>query len=95
MASMIEQLRPGVTAANARVALFDFDGTLSLIRAGWMDVMIPMMVEILGALGTGESEKELRQEVEDFVWRLTGKETVYQMMALAEEINRGAGDYGR
>ena len=44
---MIEQLRPGVSAKNARVVLFDFDGTISLIRAGWMDVMVPMMVDIL------------------------------------------------
>jgi len=29
------------------VVLFDFDGTLSLIRSGWVDVMVPMMVEIL------------------------------------------------
>ena len=28
-----------------RHVLFDFDGTLSLIREGWPDVMIPMMVE--------------------------------------------------
>ena len=43
----IEQVRPGASAAGARVALFDFDGTLSLIRSGWVDVMVPMMVEIL------------------------------------------------
>ena len=42
---MVEQLRPGVSAINARVCLFDFDGTISLIRAGWMDVMVPMMVD--------------------------------------------------
>ena len=44
---MVEQLHPGVSARNARVCLFDFDGTISLIRSGWMGVMIPMMVEIL------------------------------------------------
>ena len=44
---MIEHLRPGASAANARVALFDFDGTISVIRSGWMEIMIPMMVEIL------------------------------------------------
>jgi phosphoglycolate phosphatase-like HAD superfamily hydrolase len=47
---MIEHLRPGASAANARVALFDFDGTISVIRSGWMEIMIPMMVEILLAL---------------------------------------------
>src|SRR5215469_5338275 len=77
---MIEQIRPEAPAVRPRVALFDFDGTLSLIRSGWVDVMVPMMVEILFDLKTGESEGELYSIVEDFVWRLTGKETIYQMM---------------
>ncbi len=88
---MVEQLRPGVSAKGARVCLFDFDGTISLIRSGWMEVMVPMMVEILMDLKTGESEAELRAVVEDFVWRLTGKQTMYQMIAFAEEIARRGG----
>jgi len=82
---MIEHLRPGASAANARVALFDFDGTISVIRSGWMEIMIPMMVEILMDLKTGEREEDLRAIVEEFVGRLTGKQTMYQMIALAEE----------
>src|ERR1700731_1553432 len=92
MAWMIEQLRPGVTAANARVALFDFDGTLSLIRAGWMDVMVPMMVEILAELKSGETEEQLRVIVEEFVGRLTGKQTMYQMVELAENVKARGGN---
>ena len=88
---MIEQIRPGASAARARVALFDFDGTLSLIRAGWVDVMVPMMVEILADLKTGETEQELRALVEDFVGRLTGKQTIYQMIELAEQVRRRGG----
>jgi phosphoglycolate phosphatase len=88
---MVEQLRPGVSAKGARVCLFDFDGTISLIRSGWMDVMVPMMVEILLDLKTGESEADLRAVVEDFVWRLTGKQTMYQMIAFAEEIAKRGG----
>lgn len=42
---MLEQIRPAASAGRARVALFDFDGTLSPIRAGWTDVMVPMMAE--------------------------------------------------
>jgi phosphoglycolate phosphatase len=83
---MIEHLRPGVSARHARVVLFDFDGTISLIRSGWMDVMVPMMVEILLDLKTGESEERLRALVEDFVGKLTGKQTMYQMIALAEQV---------
>jgi phosphoglycolate phosphatase len=88
---MIEHLRPGASAANARVALFDFDGTISVIRSGWMEIMIPMMVEILMNLKTGEREEDLRAVVEEFVGRLTGKQTMYQMIALAEEIEKRGG----
>ncbi|HYK59676.1 MAG TPA: HAD family hydrolase [Bryobacteraceae bacterium] len=78
--------------SHPRAVLFDFDGTLSLIRSGWMDVMVPMMVETLLELKTGESEAELRALVEDFVWRLTGKETIYQMMEFAEHVARRGGN---
>jgi phosphoglycolate phosphatase-like HAD superfamily hydrolase len=88
---VIENVRPGVSARHARVVLFDFDGTLSLIRSGWMNVMVPMMVEILADLKTGESEERLRALVEEFVWRLTGKETIYQMIAFAQAIEARGG----
>ncbi len=88
---MIERLRPGASAERARVVLFDFDGTISLIRSGWVDVMVPMMVEILGELNTGEPEAELTAVVEEFVSRLTGKQTIYQMMALADEVAKRGG----
>jgi phosphoglycolate phosphatase-like HAD superfamily hydrolase len=88
---MIEVINATASAASARVALFDFDGTLSLVRSGWMDVMIPMMTRILSDLKTGESEQELRVVVEDFVWRLTGQETVYQMIELARQVELRGG----
>ncbi len=87
---MIESIR-SVSAARARAVVFDFDGTLSLIRSGWVEVMVPMMVEILLDLNSGESEAELRSIVEDFVWRLTGKETIYQMMEFAEHVRKRGG----
>ena len=89
---MLEQLHPGASAKNARICIFDFDGTISLIRSGWMDAMVPMMIEILLDLKTGESEEELRLVVEDFVWRLTGKQTVYQMIELADQIRKRGGE---
>ena len=87
---MIEVIRHA-TAPQAKAVLFDFDGTLSLIRTGWMGVMVPMMVEVLAELRTGESDAELRRIVEDFVWRLTGQETVYQMIELAEQVKQRGG----
>ena len=87
---MIETIRPA-SAPSARVALFDFDGSLSLVRTGWMEVMIPMMIEILAELKTGETEAELRAVIEDYVWRLTGLETVYQMIELANQVKLRGG----
>jgi phosphoglycolate phosphatase-like HAD superfamily hydrolase len=49
------------------------------------------MAEILADLKTGESEEQLRAVVEDFVWRLTGKETIYQMIAFAEAVEARGG----
>jgi phosphoglycolate phosphatase len=87
----VEFVRERIDASRARVVLFDFDGTLSLIRSGWMNVMIPMMVEILADCGSQETEEELRGVVEDYVWRLTGQETVYQMIELAEQVRKRGG----
>ncbi len=87
----IEIVRKGVSADRVKVALFDFDGTLSLIRTGWEDVMVPMMVEILAELKTGEKEADLRALVEDFVARLTGEQTIYQMIELARQVEKRGG----
>ena len=71
--------------------LFDFDGTLSLIRQGWPDVMVPMMVEQLKATGTDESPEALHKLVDDFVMRLNGQQTIYQMINLADQIEERGG----
>jgi len=73
-------------------ALFDFDGTLSLIREGWVDIMVPMMVEKLMPFARlNETEKEIEAYVKDFVYNLTGKQTIYQMIRLAKEIKARGG----
>lgn len=90
-ASEIEILRPNFVRGRFRAVLFDFDGTLSLIRRNWPDVMIPMMVEVLQATGTDESRDELYQHVEEFVMRLNGKQTIYQMLELVEEVKTRGG----
>src|SRR5258708_38751503 len=89
-----ECVRHGASAARARVALFDFDGTISTIRSGWIDVMAPMMVELLVELQTGESnesEADLDRLIHDMIWRTTGKETIYQMMDFAAEVSTRGG----
>ncbi|MGQ9503530.1 MAG: HAD family hydrolase [Thermogutta sp.] len=89
--TMIEVLRPIKRPAMNRHALFDFDGTLSLIREGWPEIMIPMMVECLEETGTNETVEELEQLVRSFVMELTGKQTIYQMIRLAEEVKKRGG----
>jgi phosphoglycolate phosphatase-like HAD superfamily hydrolase len=71
--------------------LFDFDGTLSLIRQGWPDVMVPMFVETLPRL-PGESEGDVREMVVDDIMRLNGKQTIYQMIQLAERVRERGGE---
>ena len=83
--------RTGKPHAAPRHVLFDFDGTLSLVREGWPDVMVPLMVEVLQATGTGEPVAQLRSLCADFVAQLTGKQTIYQMIRLAEEVGRRGG----
>ncbi len=71
--------------------VFDFDGTLSVIREGWPEVMVPMMVEALSATGTRESSDELYKIAHGFVMELNGKQTIYQMIRLSEEIRARGG----
>jgi len=70
--------------------LFDFDGTLSLVREGWPDVMVPMFVEMLPPL-PGETEEARRQLCWDDIMRLNGKQTIYQMLQLVERIKERSG----
>jgi phosphoglycolate phosphatase-like HAD superfamily hydrolase len=89
--TQIELINPHLQRGQIRFALFDFDGTVSLIREGWQAVMIPMLVEVLLETPDHESEAELTQVVTDFVTRLTGKQTIYQMIQLAEEVEKRGG----
>jgi len=89
--SSIEIIRDVELTKPPQFALFDFDGTLSLIREGWPDVMVPMMVEALAGTGTSETEQVLEKVARDFIMELNGKQTIYQMIRLAEEIEHRGG----
>ena len=86
-----EIIRPDLPRGGFRSALFDFDGTLSLLREGWPQVMIPMMVEVLQQTGTPETPEELAGKVEEFIMRLNGRQTIYQMIQLADEVRQRGG----
>lgn len=81
---------PLVPRTKISHALFDFDGTLSLIREGWPEVMIGMFVEMLPKRAD-DTQASLEQLVTDDIMRLNGKQTIYQMMQLAERITERGG----
>lgn len=81
-----------IQTGNIKHVVFDFDGTISLIRDGWQNVMVPMMVEFLQTeTDTAETHEEIESIVVEFVDRLTGKQTIYQMIQLSEEIEKRGG----
>ena len=88
----IEIIRPRDPTARINHILFDFDGTLSLIRRGWQDVMISHMVEVLTDTPAGPMTGDLWGYVREYVYDLTGKQTVYQMIRLAEEVAKRGGE---
>ncbi len=90
--AQIEVINSGIKRGRIRYALFDFDGTISLIREGWQSIMIPMMVEILEQTPGHENHADIEMVVKDFVTRLTGKQTIYQMIQLCEEIKARGGE---
>ena len=89
--TQIEIIDSSLPRGCIRHALFDFDGTLSLIREGWQGVMIPMMVELIRQAPGAEDEATVHALVRDYVTRLTGRQTIYQMIRLAEEIEKRGG----
>ncbi len=82
----IEIFREAGPGRTFRHVLFDFDGTLSLIREGWPAVMVEVMTEAILATGTAESPEEVDRRCREFVAELTGKQTIYQMIRLAAEV---------
>lgn len=89
---MIHERLPELLGRTPRYALFDFDGTVSLLREGWQGIMYGYFTEVLANLpGQSDSVERLREIVVDFVDRLTGKQTIFQAMRLAEEIRKRGG----
>ena len=87
MYSSIEIITPP-KARKFRYAVLDFDGTLSLIREGWQQIMTPYFADELCATPKGRDlpRAELELRAREFITLLTGKQTIYQCIRLAEEI---------
>jgi phosphoglycolate phosphatase len=87
----IEVIHPQIERGKFRYVLFDFDGTISLIREGWQQVMVGMMVEMMAGTPRAETADQIRSLVEQYIARSTGVQTVYQMIWLADEVSRRGG----
>ena len=64
----------------------------SLLRAGWQQIMISYFDETLAATGAEETPRTRRQLCIDFITRLTGRQTIYQCMELAQQVNARGGN---
>ena len=87
-----EVLRTDVPRGAIRHALFDFDGTLSLIREGWQGVMVPLMVRVLAGTPAAEPPEAIEALVRAYVDRTTGIQTIYQMMGLTDMVRERGGE---
>jgi beta-phosphoglucomutase-like phosphatase (HAD superfamily) len=77
----IEIIRPDGLPRRIQAVLFDWDGTLSLLREGWSDIMTEQMIGILDQVGFPQSRRAAA--VESIVVGLNGRPTIVQMQALA------------
>jgi phosphoglycolate phosphatase-like HAD superfamily hydrolase len=82
----IKIMNPCAVLGRVRHALFDFDGTISVIRRGWENIMIPMMIEMICDKHT--PTLEIVTEVEDYVDQSTGILTIEQMQWLVQAVER-------
>lgn len=76
-----------------RYAVLDFDGTVSLIREGWQQIMTPYFTDELFATPKGREMpyEDVGMICKEFITLLTGKQTIYQCIRLAEEIRAFGG----
>lgn len=76
-----------------RYAVLDFDGTISLIREGWQQIMTPYFTDELynTPAGREKSYEEVERTCREFITRTTGIQTIYQCIRLAELITEYGG----
>lgn len=91
----MEILRPNPAPGRLRQAVFDFDGTLSLVRTGWQQVMADQMAAALratpGLQAAGYDEARLQALTHEAIYGLAGRPTIVQMEWLAETVREAGG----
>ncbi len=76
-----EHFRP---RPKLRHVIFDWDGTVSLIRGGWVEVMVDVGMESLESLDRAVLHAEMLA--------LNGKPSIHQMTRMAELVRAAGGD---
>ena len=74
-----------------KYAIFDFDGTISLIREGWQPIMYEFFTQELLKCPSAPNKEIAENTVMDFVDFLTGKQTIFQCIHLCDEILKYGG----
>lgn len=83
----VELVNETVRRGTFKAALFDFDGTLSLIREGWPAVMVGLMLARLREQNLiREPEAECAKHLDALVMALNGHPTMRQMERFAQEV---------
>ena len=73
-----------VERGKIKYGLFDFDGTISILREGWQDIMHPVCVEMI--CGTTTPPPGIDDEVRTMIDETTGIQTILQMERLVEMV---------
>ncbi len=74
----------GFETGNIKHAIFDFDGTISILREGWEKIMEPVMVESI--CGDQKATPEIIERIKNFIDETTGIQTILQMEGLVKIV---------
>ncbi len=82
--TQIEVLNSDFQRGNIKHAVFDFDGTVSILREGWPEIMLPVMVDAIR--GDHPATDEIVQACKDYIDESTGIQTILQMEHLVTMV---------
>lgn len=82
----IRIINDSIDRGHIKHAIFDFDGTVSILREGWEKIMEPVMIESI--CGDHPPTEEIIASVRKYIDETTGIQTIYQMQGLVELIKK-------
>jgi phosphoglycolate phosphatase len=90
-ATSIELLPTFAPRPEITNVVFDFDGTLSVLRQGWQNTILEMFQELLPPVA-GEDEVALSEELFTEILSFNGRQPIHQMRAFAERVRQRGGE---